>query len=155
MKRRPRILYTERQKALMWKRRRKGESPQKIAQLFDRNHSSVQRILSETGGIRPARRCRSIVALTLSGREEISRAVVAGHSLRAIAKLLGRASSTITREINWNGGRNDYRASKADKAAWDRAHRPKPCKLAENRALARVVAEKLNLQWSPQQIGGG
>jgi IS30 family transposase len=154
MKRRTRILYTESQKALMWERWREGESLQKIAQLFDRNHSSVQRILSETGGIRPVPRCRSRLALTLSEREEISRSVVAGYSLRSIARQLGRAPSTISRELNRNGGREDYRASRSDQAAWDRAQRPKTCKLVENRRLAHVVADKLRSQWSPQQIAG-
>ena len=95
MKRRPRIYYTESQKALMWERWQKGESLQQIAQLFDRNHSSIERILAETGGIRPAQRCRSRLALTLAEREEISRAVVAGHSIRSLATKLGRAPSTI------------------------------------------------------------
>ena len=78
MKQRPRIYYTQSQKALMWERWKKGESLQQIAQLFDRNHSSIQRILAETGGIRPPERCHSRLALTLAEREEISRAVVAG-----------------------------------------------------------------------------
>ena len=90
MKQRPRIYYTDSQKALMWERWRQGDSLQKIAQLFDRNHSSVIRILAETGGIRPAQRCRSRLALTLAEREEISRAVVAGQSIRVIAAALGR-----------------------------------------------------------------
>lgn len=154
MNRRPRILYTESQKALMWERWRKGDSLQKIAQLFDRNHSSVQRILSETGGIQPAQRHRSRLALTLPEREEISRSVVTGHSIRSIAGKLGRSPSTVSREINRNGGREDYRASRSDQAAWDRAHRPQPCKLAENRMLAGLVANKLRLQWSPQQVAG-
>ncbi len=154
MKQRPRIYYTESQKALMWERWQKGESLQQIAQLFDRNHSSVQGILSETGGIRPAQRCRSRLALTLAEREEISRAVVAGHSIRAIATSLGRAPSTISREIKRNGGHESYRASQADLAAWDRAHRPKLCKLAESRTLAHIVAGRLQLQWSPEQIAG-
>lgn len=154
MKQRPRIYYTETQKALMWERWQKGESLQQIAQLFDRNHSSIQGILAETGGIRPAQRCRSRLALTLAEREEISRAVVAGHSIRSIATLLGRAPSTISREIKRNGGQECYRASKADQAAWDRAHRPKICKLAENRALAHIVAGRLQMQWSPEQIAG-
>ena len=154
MKQRTRIYYTESQKALMWERWRKGESLQQIAQLFDRNHSSVQRILAETGGIRPAQRCRSRLALTLPEREEISRAVVAGHSIRSIARQLGRAPSTISREIDRNGGQEDYRASQADQAAWDRAHRSKLCKLTENRVLAHLVADKLRLQWSPGQIAG-
>ena len=154
MKQRPRIHYTESQKALMWERWQKGESLQQIAQLFDRNHSSIQPILAATGGIRPAPRCRSRLALTLAEREEISRAVVAGHSIRSIAAQLGRAPSTISREIKRNGGQECYRASQADQSAWDRGRRPKTGKLAQNRALARIVAGKLQLQWSPEQVAG-
>lgn len=154
MKQRPRIYYTEAQKALMWDRWRKGDSLETIAQLFDRGHSSVQRILQEAGGIRPAQRRRSGLALTLAEREEISRGVAAGRSLRSIAASLCRASSTVSREIIRNGGRQGYRASKADEAAWDRARRPKTCRLMRNSALARIVAEKLQLEWSPEQIAG-
>ena len=154
MKQRPRIYYTEEQKALMWDRWQKGESLESIAQLFDRHHSSVQRILAETGGIRPAPRRRSRLALTLAEREEISRGLAGCASLRRIAAKLGRSPSTISREVNRNGGLKRYRANTADQVAWDRAHRPKPCKLAENRALARVVASKLQLAWSPEQIAG-
>jgi len=154
MKRRPRIYYTESQKALMWDRWQKGDSLAQIAQLFNRYHSSIERILAETGGIRPAPRRRSRLALSLAEREEISRAVAVGHSIRSIATSLGRAPSTISREISRNGGTGCYRASKADQAAWGRAHRPKTCKLSENRALAHIVASKLRLAWSPEQIAG-
>ena len=154
MKMRPRIYYTETDKALMWDRWQKGESLHSIARLFDRGHSSIQRILRETGGIRPRQRRRSCLALTLAEREEISRGVVAGHSIRSIAASLCRAPSTVSREIRRNGSRRRYRANKADQYAWDRAHRPKACKLVENRALARVVANKLRLEWSPEQIAG-
>jgi len=154
MKQRPRMYYTETDKALMWDRWQKGESLNSIARLFDRHHSAIQRVLARTGGIRPPEKKRSRLALTLAEREEISRGVVAGQSLRTIAASLGRASSTVSRELNRNGGRRLYRANKADEAAWDRAHRPKTCKLAENRALAHIVAEKLQLQWSPRQIAG-
>lgn len=154
MKQRPRIYYTDIQKALMWERWKKGDSLHQIAQLFDRNHSSIQRILAETGGIRPAQRRRSARVLTLAEREEISRSLAAGHSIRFIAGLLKRAPSTISREINRNGGQDCYRASQADSAAWNRAHRPKICKLVGNPALARMVASKLQLQWSPEQIAG-
>ena len=154
MKQRPRIYYTESQKALMWERWQKGDSLHEIARLFDRHHPSIQGILAETGGIRPAQRCRSRLALTLAEREEISRAVVAGHSIRSIAASLGRAPSTISREIKRNGGHESYRASQADRAAWDRARRPKICKLVENRTLAHIVAGRLQLQWSPEQIAG-
>lgn len=154
MKRRPRIHYTEEQRALMWERWQRGDSLEKIANLFDRHHPSIERILKETGGIRPLPRRRSRLALTIEEREEISLAVAAGHSIRSIASSLGRAPSTVSREINRNGGRHHYRANQADKAAWERAHRPKPCKLVENRALARIVARKLRTTWSPEQIAG-
>ena len=154
MKQRRRIYYTDTQKALMWERWRKGESLQQIAQLFDRNHSSVQRILAETGGIQPKQRHRSRLALTLAEREEISRSVIAGDSIRAIANQLGRAPSTISRELKRNGGMPGYRANNADELAWERARRPQVCKLVRNRELAQVVAGKLRLQWSPEQIAG-
>ena len=154
MKRRSRIYYTEEQKALMWDRWQKGESLQSIAQLFNRNHSSVQGIFQRTGGIRPPTRKRSLRALTLEEREEISRGLVTGHSLRSIASSLARSPSTISREVRRNGGRRSYRASIADQAAWDRACRPKTCKLVANRALARIVAIKLQLEWAPEQIAG-
>ena len=154
MKQRPRIYYTETDKALMWDRWQKGESLQTIAQLFDRNHSSIAGVLSRTGGIRPPRRRRSRLALTLAEREDISRGIIAEHSVRSIAASLGRSPSTVSREINRNGGRRRYRANKAEQAAWDRAHRPKSCKLVQNRALARVVASKLKKLWSPNQIAG-
>jgi len=147
MKQRPRIYYTETDKSLMWDRWQKGDSLHAIARLFDRSHGSIAGILSRTGGIRPAERRRSRLALTLSEREEISRGVVVGRSVRAIALLLGRAPSTVSREVNRNGGRRRYRANAADQAAWDRAHRPKTCKLKQNRELARIVASKLQLQW--------
>ncbi len=154
MKQRRRIYYSESQKALMWERWRAGDSLQQIAQLFDRNHSSIQGILIQTGGIQPAQRRRSARVLTLAEREEISRCLAVGQSLRSIAALLDRAPSTISREIKRNGGQEEYRASHADRAAWSRANRPKSCKLVENRALAHVVAKKLQWQWSPEQIAG-
>ena len=150
MKRRPRIYYTEEQKALMWDRWKKGESLGSIARLFDRHHPSIERIIREHGGIRPPERRRSPCALTLAEREEISRGIAIGCSIRSIAATLGRAPSTISREIKRNHGL----PNEADQAAWDRAHRPKTCKLVENRALARIVARKLQLEWSPEQIAG-
>jgi IS30 family transposase len=154
MKQRPRIYYTETDKAMMWDRWQQGESLNSIARHFDRHHSAIQGILSRTGGIRPPQRRRSGLTLSLCEREEISRGVAAGQSLRCIAASLGRAPSTVSREINRNGGRRGYRASYADQAAWDRAHRPKICKLVQNCPLARIVASKLQLQWAPRQIGG-
>jgi len=154
MKQRPRIYYTETDKALMWDRWQKGESLHSIARLFGRHHSAIQGILSRTGGIRPPQRRRSRLTLTLTEREEISRGVVAGQSLRSIAASLGRAPSTVSREVKRNGGRRRYRASKAEQCAWDRAHRSRTCKLAQSPALARIVASKLQLEWSPEQIAG-
>ena len=154
MKQRTRIYYTEADKALMWERWRRGESLNSIARLFDRNHSAIGGILSRSGGIRPRPRRRSVRALALTEREEISRGTMAGLSARVIARSLRRAPSTVSREICRNGGRDGYRASEADTAAWDRAERPKRCKLAQNRALAHLVADKLRLQWSPVQVAG-
>ena len=149
-----RIYYTETDKAMMWDCWQKGESLNSIARHFGRSHSSIQGVLARTGGIRPAQRRRSRRVLSLAEREEISRGVVAGHSLRMIASSLGRAPSTVSREINRNGGRRQYRAIKADQAAWERAHRAKTCKLKENPELAGIVTEKLQLQWAPRQIAG-
>ena len=154
MKQRARIYYNAEQRNLMWDRWQKGDSMHAIARLFDRGHSSVSGVLSAHGGIRPPSRRRSRLALSLSEREEISRGVVAGQSMRSIAALLGRAPSTVSREIKRNGGRRGYRANKAEQSAWDRAHRPKICKLVENPTLAGIVASKLRQRWSPQQIAG-
>src|SRR5215831_18704002 len=104
MKQRPRIYYSASQQAIIWDRWRKGDTIHQIASLFDRFHSSIHRILAETGGIRPVERQRSKSALTLAEREEISRGVVAGSSIRSIAASVGRAPSTISRELRRNGG---------------------------------------------------
>jgi len=154
MKYRTRRFFSEADKVLMWDRWQKGDSLHAIARLFDSSHSAITGVLSRTGGIRPRQRQRSQRALTLAEREEISRGVVAGQSLRWIAASLGRAPSTVSREINRNGGRRRYRANKAEQAAWERAQRPKICKLIANPALARMVAEKLQMEWSPDQIAG-
>jgi IS30 family transposase len=151
---RTRIYYTEAQKAVMWDRWRQGWTLHQIAHLFDRAHTSVRGVLARTGEIRPPRRTRSEIALTIAEREEISRALAEGQSIRSIAAQLGRSPSTISREIRRNGGLAVYRASEADGAAWTRALRPKCCKLATDRALAKVVTDKLRLSWSPEQIAG-
>src|SRR5271169_3482474 len=142
MKQRPRIRYTESQRALIWERWQKGESLQHIAELFDRNHSSIQPMLGATGGIRPPPRRRSRLALTLAEREEISRAVVAGHSMRSIATQLARAPSTISREIKRNGGQESYRASQADESAWGRGRRPKMAKARGRRGTTAPSLSK-------------
>ena len=151
---RTRIKYTAKQKIDIWDRWQRGESLNSIGRLFDRPSSSIFNMLAPTGGIRPAPRKRSRLALTQSEREEISRGTVANLSIRSIAAYLQRSPSTISREIKRNGGYAGYRATQADQAAWARAHRPKPCKLAGNPMLRQIVARKLRLNWSPEQIAG-
>jgi IS30 family transposase len=151
---RTRIKYTAAQKSEIWDRWRRGESLNSIGRLFDRPSSSIFNMLAPTGGIRPPPRQRSRLALTLAEREEISRGIVGSLSLRTIATQLGRTPSTISREVERNGGLVHYRASQAEQATWDRARRPKLCKLACNQSLSRTIATKLRLQWSPHQIAG-
>ena len=151
---RTRIKYSAEQKSEMWDRWQRGESLRAIGRIFDRPSSSIFGQLSPTGGIRPPIQRRSRLALTLSEREEISRGLATQQSLRTIAKQLGRAPSTISREIHRNLGYDDYRATQADQAAWDKAYRLKLCKLAYNPTLSRIVAAKLQLNWSPEQIAG-
>jgi IS30 family transposase len=154
MKQRTRIYYSDKQKDLMWDRWKKGDTLHTIGRLFDRGHSSISHVLSATGGIRPPKRKRSRLSLTLAEREEISRGLVTQLSIRAIAAHLNRSPSTVCREINRNGGYHDYRATQAEQAAWERARRPQCCKLANNKRLSLIVAKKLRRQWSPEQIAG-
>jgi len=154
MKYRKRIYYTEEQKQQMWDLWQQGSSMTEIARLFDRAHTTVNGIIARSGGVRPLRRTRASRSLSLAEREEISRGIASGRSLRSIALRLGRSPSTISRELARNGGPRGYRAHQADQAAWDRALRPKVCKLASHPALARKVAKKLQRLWAPQQIAG-
>jgi len=150
-----RIWFTPKQKAELWERWRAGQCVADIARALERrNKSGVQRILALNGGIAPASRRRAPVALRLEEREEISRGIATGRSIRRIAASLGRAASTVSREIKRNAGRGAYRASEADACAWARALRPKRCHLATHPRLRWRVAEKLALQWSPEQISG-
>ena len=151
---RKRIKYTDEQKQDIWDRWKRGETMHEIGRSFDRFHTTVFGMLSASGGIRPPKRERSRLALTLVEREEISRGLVSGRSMRSIAKGLGRAASTISREISRNGGRRSYRATQADQRAWDQALRPKPCKLLLNGRLRQTIVVKLKRYWSPQQIAG-
>ena len=151
---RTRIHYTEELKAEIWSKYQRGDSLWSIARSINRSSSSIYGQLAPTGGIRPPVRKRSRLALSLAEREEISRGIVAGLTIRAIASQLSRSASTISREIARHGGRTDYRATQADKQAWYRALRPKRCKLVCNRALSRIVESKLKLHWSPEQIAG-
>jgi IS30 family transposase len=154
MKQRRRIYFSASQRAEIWDRWQAGESMKSIGRRFDRGSSSVFSVISPAGGIRPAERRRAPAVLSLSEREEISRGLSTQGSLRSIARRLGRSPSTISREVRRNGGRESYRATPSDEAAWDRARRPKLCKLACCPFLARTVSAKLQLNWSPEQIAG-
>ena len=150
-----RIRFTPSQRAELWRRWKDGQCVADIARSLDRrNKSGVYRVLALNGGIAPASRRRAAIALKLEEREEISRGIAAGDSIRSIAKRLGRAPSTVSRELKRHGGRDAYRASDADGAAWHRAQRPKRCRLATHGRLRWRVAEKLAHQWSPEQISG-
>ncbi len=138
----------------LWDRWRRGESLKAIGRAFGKPSSSIYFQVSPHGGIRPRRRRRSRLALTFAEREEISRGIAAARSLRAMARLLDHAPSTISREIRRNGGSARYRAAVADENAWARACRPKQCKLASSPGLRGAVARKLRLNWSPEQIAG-
>ena len=134
---------------------RAGHAAKPTARALGLSTGGVRAYLVRCGGIRPAPRRRPPGRLSLGEREEISRGLAAGLSLRAIAAGLGRAPSTISREVAAHGGRDRYRAAPADQLAWSRARRPQPCKLATHPALRAMVAEKLqHEQWSPQQIAG-
>jgi IS30 family transposase len=151
---RTRINWTAQQRSEMWDRWQRGESMSAIGRLFDRDSSSVFAVLSPSGGIRPKPRKRAALSLSLSERETISRGIVRGLSMRAIARDLNRSPSTISREIGRHGGRQGYRASEADRRAWERAKRPKRCKLARYPRLRRSVIRLLQGKWSPEQIAG-
>ena len=147
--------FTARQRAELWERWRGGQCVADIARALERrNKSGVYRVLVLNGGIAPAARRRAAVALRLEEREEISRGIAAGRSMRRIAAGLGRTPSTVSREVRRNGGWGGYRASEADGRAWSRGLRPKPCRLASHPELRWRVAQKLALQWSPKQISG-
>jgi IS30 family transposase len=154
MKQRRRIYYSAAQRSEIWDRWQAGEPMSAIGRRFDRESSSVFSVISPTGGIRPPDRRRSKQTLSLSEREEISRWLSMRRSLRSIATHLGRSASTISREVHRNGGADCYRAARSDQAAWDRARRPKLCKLACRPFLRRTVSTWLRRQWSPEQIAG-
>jgi IS30 family transposase len=141
-------------KQQLWDRWRAGESISDIARALQKPAGSIHGMLEATGGISPPQRRRRRCALTPAEREEISRGLAAGDSLRAIAARLSRPASTVCREVNRNGGRRNYRAQKAEERAWQRARRPKRCLLAINDRLRDLVAEKLKADWSPEQISG-
>jgi IS30 family transposase len=138
----------------LWERWRAGESISDIARALHKPAGSIHGMIEATGGFSPPQRRRSRWALSLAEREEISRGLATGESLRAVARRLRRPASTVCREVNRNGGRRNYRATKADERAWERARRPKRCLLAMNERLRDMVARKLQEDWSPEQISG-
>jgi IS30 family transposase len=142
------------EKNKIWRRWKAGQSLHEIGRAFDKPHSSIRCLLLPRGGIPPAARRRSRRSLNLAEREDISRGIASGLPLREMARRLDRAASTLSREISRNGGRPTYRAHTADDHAWDSALRPKKCLLAVSRKLRNIVASKLILDWSPEQIAG-
>jgi IS30 family transposase len=154
MDRRFRRGFTAAEKTALWDRWQRGESLKAIGRACGKSSSSIYCQVAPHGGIRPAARRRSRLALTLLEREEISRGLAGQQSARSMARLLGRSASTVSREISRNGGYDGYRAALADDQAWARARRPKRCKLATNAWLRRAVAKKLRSNWAPEQIAG-
>jgi len=142
------------QRADMWKRWKAGQSLHEIGRALGKEHNVIYILLARHGGITPVVRRRSRRALTLFEREDISRGIASGCSLRVIAQRLNRAFSTVSREVARHGGRAQYRASEADQQAWESALRPKPCLLATHCKLQGIVASKLIQDWSPEQISG-
>ncbi len=138
----------------IWRRWKAGQSLHEIGRAFDKPHSSIRCLLLPRGGIPPAGRRRSRLALTLAEREDISRGIASGSPLREIARRLDRAASTVSREVSRHGGLPVYRAHEADDRAWESALRPKQCLLALHQRLREIVASKLILDWSPEQISG-
>jgi transposase, IS30 family len=154
MARRGRPGLSHEQKSELWARWKAGECVSDSARALAVPGSHLHHVLACSGGIVPAARCRSSRALRVEEREEISRGIAAGHSARRIAARLQRSACTVSRELARNGGRCAYRASEADVSAWERARRPKPCRLAVNSKLRYLVADKLAVEWSPEQISG-
>jgi IS30 family transposase len=142
------------QRTETWRRWKAGYGVREIGRALGFDHGSIRSLLIQRGGFAPPVRRRAKTALTLSEREDISRGVASGVSLRSIAARLGRAPSTVSREVARHGGRARYRATRADDHAWQSALRPKSCLLARNPALCEIVAGKLALDWSPEQISG-
>jgi len=144
--------FSEEERKTIWDMREAGVPVKRIAKHLDRQNSSLRRFIADHGGTRPTARERSELRLSLAEREEISRGLAAGLSIRGIASGLERSPSTVCREVNANGGRRKYRALVADKGAMKRALRPKRTKIAQCRRLRSTVERKLEALWSPQQI---
>ena len=149
-----RVGFTAAQSAELWERWKKGDRLSAIGRVLGKGRTSIWEHIKPSGGIRPPARRRQARSLSLAEREEISRGIAEGRSVRSIARLLGRSASTVSREIVRNGGAGRYRAEAADKRAWKRALRPKLCRLAIYGQLRQAVARKLERSWSPEQIAG-
>ena len=150
-----RYRFTPQQQRELWARYKKGQTLAEISEALGRqNKTSVYTVLQRSGGVAPIERSRAAGHLSAAEREEISRGLVGGLSVRELARQLGRSPSTISREIARNGGREQYRAGAADQRAWRTAERPKPCMLATNATLGNIVAQRLQEDWAPQQISG-
>jgi IS30 family transposase len=145
---------TAEQKRELWSRWRTGESLSEIGWALGRQPGSIHGVVASNGGYVPPKRCRSPRVLSFAEREEISRGLAEGLSLRMIARRLRRAPSTVSREVARHRGRVHYRAARADERAWSQARRPKLCKLAATPRLCELIAAKLAEDWSPQQISG-
>jgi transposase, IS30 family len=144
--------FSEEEQKTIWDMREEGVPVKRIAKHLDRQNSSLRMFIADHGGKRPSARERSDLRLSLHEREEISRGLAAGLSMRAIAATLHRSPSTVCREVNANGGPAKYRALQADRGAERRALRPKRAKLSQCRRLRGAVERKLEARWSPQQI---
>lgn len=149
-----RAFLSESEKSRIWELRAEGLPYRLIGRRVGRPSTTVREYIGGYGGVRPRSRQRSVKHLGAAEREEISRGLAAGLSVRGIARAVGRSPSTICREVNRNGGRRSYRAGRAEQAAWERGCRPQPCKLARNHRLRELVEAKLVEDWSPQQIAG-
>jgi IS30 family transposase len=145
-----RVKLSANQRTEMWRRWKAGQSLHEIGRAFGKDHVVIHFLLARHGGIAPAARRRSLITLTLAEREDISRGIASGCSIREIAKGLRRAVSTVSREVARHGGRPQYRESEADHQAWASALRPKLCLLAIHVKLQELVASKLILDWSPR-----
>ena len=154
MARKRRPGFSDLEKAEIWQGWKIGKTLRGIGRALDRRSSHVRVFVAASGGIAPPTRRRSPRTLSRSEREEISRGLAAGDSMRTIATALNRSPSTVSREIARHRGRKAYRADAADQAAWANARRPKRCRLATHGRLRRIVATKLRLEWSPEQISG-
>jgi IS30 family transposase len=143
---------TDADRELICRLRFEGRTIDEVCRMVGRGHSVVERVVARAGGLPLRQRQRRGTALTLAEREEISRRVAAGETSQSIAAVLGRAPSTISRELAGNGGRDAYRAWAGERRAADRARRPKVGKLVVNDRLRAQVQEWLELRWSPRQI---